>query len=108
MATFTDSEITDIAEIVGLTTDYLSNHLVYFASLIPDEAKTRALSRVADYQSVEDDVTEVHSNNANYGASISSSQKKAGIRDRICTLLYLTGIAGSSGGGSMSVVLERC
>ena len=97
MATFDESEITDLAEILGTDSNHLSVHLDYYAPLITDSDKTAVLSRVTDYQAVEDNDVDIYAKERNFGAQISSDKKRSLIRARIVSLLHAEDFVSASG-----------
>lgn len=92
MATFTEAQITDLAEILGTNSDLLSTHLDFYESLITDADKTAILARVTDYQAVEDKDLSIMPTESNFGAKIGSSEKRSLIRKRIAALLSWQGL----------------
>lgn len=84
MATFTESEITDLAEILGTNSDYLSAHLTYFASVISDSDKTRVLELVTEWQGITGNPSvRFVGNEANEGFNMSIGEYKANLATRI-------------------------
>jgi hypothetical protein len=88
MATFDDSEITDLAEILGTNSIDLSTHLGFYEEVITDTDKISVLQRVTAYQAVEDDDLDVYAKEKNYGAQRSSDKKRSLIQSRIAKLLH--------------------
>lgn len=101
MATFSDQEVTNIAEIIGVNIVDLRFHVNYYASQITPEAYTRVIQRVTDFQAIEDDTTDVKPNLKNFGAEISADKKRSLIRQRIVTLLFLDELCG---GGTSKLI----
>ena len=101
MATFSESQITDLAEIFDTNSETLADHLEFYASVITESDKTAVLARITDFQAVEDNDTSIEPNVRNFGARINSNSKRALIRKRIAALLSWT----LTGSGSR---LVRC
>src|SRR6185312_15580465 len=87
MATFVESEVTDLARIFGRNSDYMGQYLSIRAGIITDSDKTAILADVTAYQSIEDDNVEVTGNIKNFGANVSADRKRSLIRNRIGALI---------------------
>ena len=96
MATFSESEITDLAEILGTNSDVLGAHLEYYASVITDSDKERVLELVTEWQAVSttDMVTTIEPKDRNFGVRVSGGAKINSIVSRIASLLQFTMTAG--------------
>ena len=97
MATFDEGEVTDLAEILGTNSDVLGLHLELYAAIITDSDKTAVLSRVTDYQAVEDNDVDIFAKERNFGAQRSSDKKRSLIRARIVSLLHAEDFVSASG-----------
>lgn len=87
MATFSSSQITDLAEILGTSSEILGNHLDVYAEVISEDDKTRVLERVTDYQAVEDKTTSFEPVLKNFGAKKNPATQRSLIKQRIAALL---------------------
>jgi uncharacterized protein (UPF0261 family) len=101
MATFTSAQVTDIAVVFGVDSESMTDRLVYFADLISDDDKTKALLDVTAHEAVEDDYVDILPNNANKGAKVSPDAQRALIKKRIAGLLHCKDLLQSSGGGRL-------
>lgn len=101
MATFTESQITDLCRIIGTNSDLLSTHLDYYETLITDSDKTAVLADVTAYELIEDDNVFVEPNVKNFGAKISPDGKRALIRNRIVNILQCSELVSGMGGGRL-------
>jgi len=89
MSTFTEAQITDLAEILSTNSDVLGDHLEYYASVISDSDKTRVLELVTEWQAVSttDMVTTIEPKDRNFGVRVSGGAKINSIVARISALL---------------------
>lgn len=96
MATFTEAQITDLAEILSTNSDVLGDHLEYYASVISDTDKTRVLELVTEWQAVSttDMVTTIEPKDRNFGVRVSGGAKINSIVARIAALLQFEMVAG--------------
>ena len=103
MATFDESQITDLSEILGTNSDVLGAHLEYYASVISDSDKTRVLELVTEWQTVSttDMVTTIEPKDRNFGVRVSGGAKINSIVSRIAALLQFETL---SGGGQTRLV----
>ena len=97
MATFSPTEITDLAEILGTNSDELGAHLDYYESVISDTDKTRVLELVVEWQAVStsDMVVSVEPKERNFGVRIGAGAGTASLRSRIASLLQWPLVTGS-------------
>lgn len=96
MSTFTESQITDLAEILGTNSDVLGDHLDYYASVISDSDKTRVLELATEWQAISttDMVTTIEPKDRNFGVRVSGGAKINSITARIASLLQFETAAG--------------
>lgn len=89
MATFTESEITDLAEILSTNSDVLGYHLDLYESVISDSDKTRVLELVTEWQAVStsDMVVTIEPKERNFGARIGAGATTTSIAKRIAAFL---------------------
>lgn len=89
MATFTESEITDLAEILSTNSDVLGDHLEFYESVISDSDKTRVLELVTEWQAVGTSgmVTTIEPKDRNFGVRVSAGATTTSIAGRIASLL---------------------
>jgi hypothetical protein len=92
MATFTEDQITDLAEILGTNSDALGYHLDAYELVISDSDKTRVLELVTEWQAIStgDMVTTIEPKERNFGARVGSGALSASLARRIATLLQWT------------------
>lgn len=100
MATFTETQISDIAEIVGSNSDYLADHLSYYELQITEADKTKVLARVAEWQAIDGNFARFTATESNEGFNLSPDENRRFLVRSITTLLYLPM---SMGGGSRLV-----
>jgi hypothetical protein len=89
MATFTESQITDLAEILGTNSDALGYHLDAYELVISDSDKTRVLELVTEWQAISttDMVTTIEPKDRNFGVRVSGGAKINTLAARIASLL---------------------
>lgn len=88
MATFTESQITDLCRIFATNSDLMADHLDYHASLITESDKTALLLDVTAYEAIEDDNVYVTAGPAGFEGRISPDEKRSLIRKRIAGLIH--------------------
>lgn len=105
MATFSATQITDLAEILETNSSTLGDHLALYAAVISDTDKTRVLALVTEWQSVSttDMVTTIEPKDRNFGVRVSAGAGTSSVARRIASLLQWTTTVTSSS----QVVLER-
>lgn len=86
MATFTESQITDLAEILGTNSDLLGAHLDYYESVITDSDKTKVLARVTEWQGADVGVA-IEPKERNFGVRIGANSTQSFIAQKIAALL---------------------
>lgn len=96
MATFTESQITDLAEILGTNSDVLDYHLDLYAAIITDSDKTRVLERVVEWQAIDGDFVSAEPNATNGGGRYSPSEHRAALAARIAQILQFATYTGGS------------
>ena len=101
MATFTEAQITDLAEILSTNSDVLDYHLDLYESVITESDKTRVLELVTEWQAVStaDMVTTIEPKDRNFGVRVSAGATTSSIAGRIARLLQFE----TSGSGSRLV-----
>ena len=87
MATFSESQVTSLAEIFGQTSDLMSQWLSIRDGIITESDKTAILADVTSYQAIEDDNVEISAKERNFGAAVSASNKRNLIKKRIAALI---------------------
>jgi hypothetical protein len=87
MATFTEAQITDLAEIFTVNSHYMGEWLESRETMITDSDKTSILLDVTAYQAVQDDYVDILPNVANKGAKVSPDKQRSLIRGRIGALI---------------------
>lgn len=87
MATFTESQVTDLAEIFGATSDYMGQYLDARADIITDSDKTAITADVTSYQAIESDNVEIQAGPAGFQGSVSADKKRSLIKKRIAALI---------------------
>mgnify|MGYP001378669319 CR=1 FL=1 len=88
MATFTESQISDLAEILCTNSDVLEDHLSYYAEQITESDKTKVLARVTEWQGLDGDFTRIHPRERNFGAEINPADRKGFLVRSIASLLH--------------------
>lgn len=104
MATFTEAQITDLAEILATDSDTLDAHLDFYAAEITDADKTRILERVTEWQAIENHFVSAEPNAANGGGRYSPESHRAALAVRIARLIRFEQGASAS---SFQIALER-
>ena len=101
MATFTEAQITDLAEILSTNSDVLDYHLDLYESVITESDKTRVLELVTEWQAVStaDMVTTIEPKDRNFGVRVSAGATTSSVARRIAALLQFE----TSGSGSRLV-----
>jgi hypothetical protein len=89
MATFSESEITDLAEILGTNSDALGYHLDAYELVISDSDKTRVLELVTEWQAISttDMVTTIEPKERNFGTRVGGGSLASSLAFRIGSLL---------------------
>ena len=89
MATFTEAQITDLAEILSTNSSDLSYHLDAYEGVITDSDKTRVLELVTEWQalSTSDLVTTIEPNVRNFGVRMGAGATASNLVKRIGALL---------------------
>ena len=97
MATFTESQITDLAEILSTNSDVLGDHLETYASVISDSDKVRVLELVTEWQAIStaDMVVTIEPKERNFGARIGAGATTSSIARRIAAFLQWPLMTGS-------------
>lgn len=88
MATFSESQITDLCEILEINSDYLSQHLAYVAPLVTESDKTKILAKVTEWTTAGAKFTAIEPNVRNFGAKINPNNQKEQIRSQIASLIH--------------------
>lgn len=99
MATFSNSQITDIATIFGVSSDVVNNRLIYFQNTITDEDKTKVIALIAEFAEVDGNYASFTPTESNEGFNLRADSQKDTIRRRLGGLLHCEDFA--SQGGSM-------
>lgn len=107
MATFTDSQITDLCEILETNSDFLGQHLTYVGSLITETDKTKILLKVTEWVTAGAKFTDIEPKERNFGAKIRADRQKTQIRKQLAALLYATDIFGGMTSGMSQGELVR-
>lgn len=87
MATFTESEITDLAATQGVASYVIVDHVTLAGNYITDSDKTQLLDWVADWQAVEKQYAAFTPTESNEGLNLNLAQQKAAIAAKIAGLL---------------------
>lgn len=87
MATFDETQITSLAEIFGVASDYMSGFLTARESLITDSDKTSITARMTAYQAIESDNVDILARERNFGAQINADKKRSLIKQKIAALI---------------------
>jgi len=103
MATFTESQITDLAVILGTNSDYLSQHLDFYASVITDSDKTKVLALMSQYDGFDNRYIAFTPTESNEGLNMNLSNAVGDVESKIAKLLQFEYDSASSGNG-----LIRC
>ena len=102
MATFSESQITDIAEILETNSDVLGYQLDLNAPIITESDKTKVLAKITEWATAGANFTAIEPKEANFGAKISPNSQKDQIRRQIAALTYTTELLNT--GSSQGVV----
>ncbi len=104
MPEFTEEQQIAITEVLGITRDSLTSHLVYLGSQVTQAVIDRIVVHLGAWDAgIGSDFIEVEPNNANLGARIRPGQAREQIQNAIANLLNIA----SWGGSSTEVYLER-
>lgn len=87
MATFTEAQITDLAEILSTNSSDLSYHLDAYEGVITDSDKTRVLAKVTEWQAIDTDFAKFEPKESNEGFQYDPGVKRAALVQRIATLV---------------------
>jgi hypothetical protein len=96
MATFDDQEVTDLAAIFTVTSDYMGQFLSIRDGIITETDKDRILADVTEHQAIENDNLSIEPRDRNFGARMSGDSKRSLIRQRIAGLIGWSTSTGSS------------
>jgi hypothetical protein len=88
MATFSESQVTDLCEILETDSDYLADHLEFYANQISEADKTKVLAKITEWETAGAKFTAIEPNVRNFGAKINPDNQKNQIRSQIASLLY--------------------
>jgi hypothetical protein len=103
MATFTESQITDLADILETNSDVLSAHLTYHESLITDSDKTKVLSRMSEIQALDTNHSSFTPTESNEGLNLGASSNRIFLANKLAALLHWN----QTGTGHYQTVLSR-
>jgi hypothetical protein len=87
MATFDETQVTNLARIFGTTSDLMSTWLDVRTSIITDADKTAILADITSYQAIQDDNLQLEPKERNFGTRLNASDKRSLIRNRIAGLI---------------------
>ena len=97
MATFSETQITDLAAILETNSDYLSNRLGTYREVITEADKAKVLGLMATWETAGNKFTSIEPNTANFGARINPGDRKDQIKKQIAGLLQCSDIPSGSG-----------
>ena len=100
MATFSESEITDIALILKSSSLLVKERLDYVATVVSDSDKTAVLTKIARYQAIEQKFSRRKSVEKNFGLEKDANDEKYWIRNQIASLLHCQDLINSGIGQS--------
>ena len=104
MATFSEAQVTDLAEILETNSINLAERLNLYASSITESDKTKVLAKVATWQaSAGDNFTSIRPKEANFGAEINPDKQKNQIKRQIAALILCDDLVSSGGMGGRLV-----
>ena len=96
MATFTEAQITDLAEILSTNSDVLDYHLDLYESVITESDKTRVLELVTEWQSITGNPSvRFTGNDANEGFNMSIGEYKSSLARKIANFVQWPMASGS-------------
>lgn len=90
MATFTETQKLNISKILGITADYLEDHLGYRSEAITDEVVTQVTAELTRWTTYGAKFTKIHPRERNYGVETYPEALRNDIRANIANLLFLT------------------
>lgn len=90
MATFTEAQVSDLAELLNSNSDEVGDHLEYYADIITESDKTKVLDHIASWQAASTNFTSIHPNVRNFGARINPGDLKGFYARTIANLLHFS------------------
>ena len=96
MATFTEAQITDLAEILATNSDALAYHLDLYESVITESDKTKILLIVTEWQGITGNPSvRFTGNDANEGFNMSIAEYRASLARKIANFVQWPMSSGS-------------
>lgn len=87
MTTFSESQITDLAAILGTNSISMSTHIGLYANVITDSDKTKVLAYITDWQAAENDFVSFTPTESNEGFNLDTTRKRNAFASKIASLL---------------------